>query len=56
MSPVGSRSEIKSMLDFSARHQIRPQVEVFPMNEVNDVLKRLAANEVRYRAALTNPG
>jgi len=54
MSPVGSRSEIKAMLDFSARHGIVPQVEVFPMEEVNDVLKRLAANQVRYRAVLTN--
>jgi uncharacterized zinc-type alcohol dehydrogenase-like protein len=54
MSPVGSRSEIKAMLDFSARHRIFPQVEVFPMKEVNAVFERLAANQVRYRAVLTN--
>ncbi len=53
-SVIGSRSEIKAMLDFSARHQIVPQVEVFKMREVNDVLKRLAANELRYRAVLAN--
>jgi uncharacterized zinc-type alcohol dehydrogenase-like protein len=55
MSPVGSRSEIKAMLEFSARHRIVPQVEVFPMSEVNAVLERLAANELRYRAVLANP-
>jgi uncharacterized zinc-type alcohol dehydrogenase-like protein len=55
MSPVGTRSEIKAMLDFSARHSIGPQVEVFPMDQVNNVLEQLAANEVRYRAVLTNP-
>ena len=54
MSPVGSRSEIKAMLEFSARHRIVPQVEVFPMKEVNKVFRRLADNQVRYRAVLTN--
>ena len=55
MSPVGSRSEIKAMLEFSARHRIVPQVEVFAMSEVNNVLERLAANQIRYRAVLANP-
>lgn len=52
MNPVGSRSEIKAMLEFSARYGIVPQVEVFPLAEVNAVLKRLAGNQVRYRAVL----
>jgi alcohol/geraniol dehydrogenase (NADP+) len=55
MSPVGSRSEIKAMLDFSARHRIVPQVEVFPMSEVNKVLERLGSNQMRYRAVLATP-
>ena len=55
MSPVGSRSEIKAMLEFSARHGIVPQVEVFPMHQVNDVVQRLATNQLRYRAVLANP-
>ena len=41
------------MLEFSALHGIRPQVEVFPMSEVNAALERLSRNEVRYRAVLT---
>ena len=54
MSPVGSRAQIKAMLEFSARHRIVPQVEVFPMREVNGVYRRLASNELRYRAVLAN--
>ena len=53
-SVVGSRAEIHDMLEFSARHKIAPQVEVYPMKDVNSVFERLAANQVRYRAVLTN--
>lgn len=42
------------MLEFSALHGIKPQVEVFPMREVNTALERLSRNEVRYRAVLVN--
>lgn len=49
---VGSRWEMLSMLEFSARHGIVPQIEVYPMAAVNDVLDRLSRNEVRYRAVL----
>lgn len=52
-SIIGSRSEIRAMLDFSARHQIRPQIEVFPMSDVNTALRRIADNSIRYRAVLT---
>ncbi|GAB2563879.1 NAD(P)-dependent alcohol dehydrogenase [Spirosoma areae] len=52
-SIIGSRSEIRTMLDFSARHQIKPQIEVFPLAEVNIALRRIADNSVRYRAVLT---
>ena len=55
MSPVGSRSEIKAMLEFSARHRIVPQVEVFPMSEVNERARASGRNQLRYRAVLANP-
>jgi D-arabinose 1-dehydrogenase-like Zn-dependent alcohol dehydrogenase len=32
----------------------KPQVEVFPMSEVNTALERLGRNAVRYRAVLAN--
>jgi alcohol/geraniol dehydrogenase (NADP+) len=53
-SGIGSRLELQQMLEFSARHGIHPQVEVFPMREVNTALERLRKNEVRYRAVLAN--
>ncbi len=52
-SIIGSRSEIRTMLDFSARHQIKPQIEVFPLADVNTALRRIADNAFRYRAVLT---
>lgn len=53
-SIVGSRSEMQSMLDFSARNRIVPQIELFPMSEVNTALERLRKNLVRYRAVLAS--
>jgi uncharacterized zinc-type alcohol dehydrogenase-like protein len=53
-SVIGSRSEMQTMLEFSARHGIRPQIELFPMHEVNRALERLRNNQMRYRAVLTN--
>jgi uncharacterized zinc-type alcohol dehydrogenase-like protein len=53
-SGIGSRAEMHAMLEFSALHGVVPQVELYPMREVNAVMDRLARNEVRYRAVLTN--
>ena len=52
-SGIGSRLEIQQMLSFTARHDIRPQVELFPIADVNVALDRLRRNDVRYRAVLT---
>lgn len=54
-SVIGSRSEMQAMLEFSARHNIQPRIERFPMQEVNMALERLRCNQVRYRAVLENP-
>ncbi len=53
-SIIGSGSETKSMLEFSARHQVRPKIELFPMHEANTALERLSKNQVRYRVVLVN--
>ena len=44
------------MLDFAARHQIAPQVEHFPMSNVNDALAHLKAGKARYRIVLDANG
>ena len=51
-SPTGSPVDIAHMLQFAARHDIRPQVENFPMSKVNDALAHLSAGKARYRIVL----
>ncbi|WP_199096821.1 NAD(P)-dependent alcohol dehydrogenase [Dyella sp. ASV21] len=51
-SPTGSPVDIATLLDFAARHDIRPQVEMFPMSKVNEALKHLADGKARYRIVL----
>jgi uncharacterized zinc-type alcohol dehydrogenase-like protein len=51
-SPTGDPAAIATMLEFAARHQIAPQVEHFPMSQVNDALEHLAAGKARYRIVL----
>jgi uncharacterized zinc-type alcohol dehydrogenase-like protein len=51
-SPTGDPTAIATMLEFAARHQIAPQVEHFPMSQVNDALEHLAAGKARYRIVL----
>jgi uncharacterized zinc-type alcohol dehydrogenase-like protein len=53
-SDIGSRSAIREMLRFSARHKIAPQVQRMPMAEANAALTRLRQNQVRYRVVLEN--
>lgn len=51
-SPMGSPSALQTMLEFSARHQIQPVTESFPMSKVNDALERLKSGKARYRIVL----
>ena len=51
-SPTGSPSAIARMLEFSARHRIAPQVETFPMAQVNEAMAHLRAGKARYRVVL----
>ncbi len=52
-SAVGSPSMVAKMLEFSARHNIAPQIEKFPMEQVNDAIAHLEAGKARYRVVLT---
>lgn len=51
-SPTGSPADLAQMLAFAARHDVRPQVEHFPMSEVNAALAHLQAGKARYRIVL----
>lgn len=51
-SPTGSPAAIATMLEFAARHNIAPQVEHFPMSQVNEALAHLIDGKARYRIVL----
>ncbi|WP_372669443.1 NAD(P)-dependent alcohol dehydrogenase [Amycolatopsis kentuckyensis] len=48
----GGRPATAELLDFCARHAVTADVEVVPSAQVNEVLDRLARNDVRYRFVL----
>ena len=54
-SPIGSRREMREMLDFCAQHQILAQSEIFAMHEVAVAIDKVRNNQVRYRAVLVQP-
>jgi alcohol/geraniol dehydrogenase (NADP+) len=51
-SPSGSPVDISRMLRFAARHDVRPQIEMFPMSKANEALAHLEAGKARYRVVL----
>ena len=53
-SPLGSPFNTARMLEFSARHNIAPVIEAFPMSKVNAALNHLRASQARYRIVLQN--
>ena len=51
-SPVGSPANIGKMLDFAVRHAIKPVIETFPMDRVNEAMDHLRNGKARYRIVL----
>lgn len=51
-SPVGSPAVIDKMLQFAARHNIKPQVEVFKKHQANEAIEKLESGKMRYRAVI----
>jgi uncharacterized zinc-type alcohol dehydrogenase-like protein len=41
-----------SMLDFAARHNIRPVIETFGFDDVNAAVARLRSGQAKYRVVL----
>ena len=52
-SPVGSPANISRMLEFAARHQIKPVIESYRFDQVNEAVARLRSGEARYRIVLS---
>jgi alcohol/geraniol dehydrogenase (NADP+) len=53
-TPLGSPANCATMLDFVARHDIRPVIETFKMSNVNAALAHLRDGKARYRIVLEN--
>jgi len=51
-SPVGSPATIARMLTFAARHNIKPVIEKFHFEQVNEAIDKLRRGKVHYRAVL----
>jgi uncharacterized zinc-type alcohol dehydrogenase-like protein len=51
-SPVGSPGNIAKMLEFAARHTIRPIVEKYGFDDINKAIARLRSGKAHYRIVL----
>ncbi len=51
-SDTGAPHEVATMLEFCARHDIKPMVETFDMADVNDAIAHLKSGKARYRVVL----
>ncbi len=48
-SLIGSIAETQEVLDFCAEHGIGPDIEVIPIQDVNDAYRKVEQGEVRFR-------
>ncbi len=51
-SPIGGVPETQEMLDFCGKHNITADVEVIPIQKVNEAYDRLLKSDVKYRFSI----
>jgi uncharacterized zinc-type alcohol dehydrogenase-like protein len=51
-SLIGGIAETQEMLDFCAEHNITSDVEVIPIQKINEAYERLAKSDVKYRFSI----
>jgi len=51
-SAAGSLDNALDMVNFAAFHNIKPMIQTFPFNQINDVMDKVIQNKVNYRAVL----
>lgn len=51
-SNIGGIAETQEMLDFCGKHNITADVEVIPIQKVNDAYERLSRADVKYRFSI----
>ncbi|CAJ2647313.1 unnamed protein product [Trifolium pratense] len=48
-SLIGGIKETQEMIDFAAEHNVKPEIEIVPIDYVNTAMERLAKADVKYR-------
>ena len=51
-SPIGGLAETQEMLDFCGRHNITADVEVIPIQKINEAYGRMLKSDVKYRFSI----
>jgi uncharacterized zinc-type alcohol dehydrogenase-like protein len=51
-SAIGGIAETQEMLDFCAAHNIVADVEVIPMQKINEAYERMLKSDVKYRFSI----
>jgi len=51
-SPVGSPATIRQMLQFAVRHDVKPVIEKYPFDQVNEAMEHLESGKAHYRIVL----
>ena len=51
-SPIGGLAETQEMLDFCGQHNITSDVEIIPIQKVNEAYERLLKSDVKYRFSI----
>jgi uncharacterized zinc-type alcohol dehydrogenase-like protein len=51
-SPIGGIAETQEMLDFCGKHDITADVEVIPIQNVNEAYERMLRSDVKYRFSI----
>jgi uncharacterized zinc-type alcohol dehydrogenase-like protein len=51
-SPIGGIPETQEMLDFCGQHNITADVEVIPVQKINEAYERLLKSDVKYRFSI----
>ncbi|MFT3784871.1 MAG: hypothetical protein QM770_01730 [Tepidisphaeraceae bacterium] len=48
-SPIGGIQETQEMLDFCGKHNITADVEMIPIQKLNEAYDRMVKSDVKYR-------
>jgi uncharacterized zinc-type alcohol dehydrogenase-like protein len=51
-SAIGGLAETQEMLDFCAAHGLSADVEIIPIQKINDAYERMLRSDVKYRFAI----